>query len=514
VFVADPRGGIFATSGDPITANLSHPVKHVFVLMFENRSFDHMLGFSQITGTDAETGGPRAIDGLTGSESNVHEGVEFRAQTGATDVIRPDPGHNFLDTLEQLCGPGTKYPPGGPYPRVDNSGFASNYAKHAGASRAGEVMKCFAPEDLPVLNALAREFVVCDRWFSSMPGPTEPNRYLMMCGTCGTFDDSPEPEEIFTASLPLGGFNFRSNLFRTLTSAGVKWRIYADDSFPIAAELDGISKSIEFFDDIDDFEDLAEDLQDASFDAGFILIEPNYSVVTLGERYAGGNSQHPSGGAAAGERFLKAVYETIRNSPVWENSLLIITWDEHGGFYDHVAPPTAAKTGDRGRSHGFVFDQLGPRVPALVVSPLIPKNLIDNRVYDHTAVAATVRRIFKLHQFDERDGISGGVDHLVRLAAPRSDTPSKLPEAKASVVPFVAERPDAPLFEGPAGLQAATFHAALVQHLRIAPVEQHEAIKARVQGLRTRADGVEYMREVDALIRERRALKRGRAANV
>ena len=347
-----------------------------------------------------------------------------------------------------------------------------------------------------------------------MPGPTEPNRYIMMCGSCGSFDDSPSGAELFTASLPLGGFKFRSNLFETLTGAGVKWRVYADDSFPVAAELDGISKSIEPGDEIDDFEDFAEDLKDSSFDAQFILIEPNYNVVTLGERFAGGNSQHPSGGAAAGERFLKTVYEAIRNSPVWNRSLLIITWDEHGGFFDHVRPPVAAKTGDRGRTHGFVFDQLGPRVPALVVSPLIPKNLIDHRDYDHTAIAATVRRIFQLHQFDERDGVSGGLDHLVRLGTPRRDTPLRLPEAKPSVVPSVAGRPEAPLFEGPSGLQAATFHAAVVRHLRLAPAEQHDAIKARVLGLRTRAEGVDYLKEVDQLVRERQARNRRRSASV
>src|SRR5262249_43550029 len=155
-------------------------VKHVFVLMLENRSFDHMLGFSQIEGTDAETGKHTTVEGLNGTESNSFNGQTFKVQTGAPDVIVNGPGHDFLEVLEQLCGPSATYPSGGPYPRINNSGYVSSYAKNKGPGDSpGDVMKCFGPADLPVLNALAREFVVCDHWFCSLPGPTEPNRYFM-----------------------------------------------------------------------------------------------------------------------------------------------------------------------------------------------------------------------------------------------------------------------------------------------------------------------------------------------
>jgi phospholipase C len=157
-------------------------------------------------------------------------------------------------------------------------------------------------------------------------------------------------------------------------------------------------------------------------------------------------------------------------------------------------------------THGFVFDQLGVRVPAVVVSPLIPKNVIEHRTFDHTAIAATVRRIFKLPQFDERDGISGGVDHLATLTAARADTPLVLPDALEAVPPLSSPvvstpRPDAPLFAEGDSLVGAGLHSVLVQHLQVLPVEQHAATIARVRNLKTRGEAVAYVNEATQLLR-------------
>ena len=539
LFLADPAGGVFITSGDS-----SSPIKHVFVLMLENRSFDHMLGFSGITGIDALTGKLTTIDGLTGNETNSFTdsaGVVHtrKVDTGAADVMDIGPGHEFVDVLEQLCGSGVKYPNGGPYPTIDNLGYVSSYAntvaneiksrkaqvaiepdfamrqlrlaaldKLALELDPGDVMKCFSQSQLPVLNALAREFVVCDHWFSSMPGPTEPNRYFMHAATCGTFDESPTRGEILLA-LELRGSDFEfkhGTVFKQLKKAGVKYRIYADDDHPVVAELDGVS-----YDDIREFEDFKKDLKDPSFDAGFVHIEPSYDAL---DHFEDGNSQHPNGSVAAGERFIKDTYEAIRSSPeVWDKSLLIITWDEHGGFYDHVPPGPAKPTGERGRKHGFMFDQLGPRVPAVIVSPLIRGNLIEHRTFDHTAIIATLCRVFKLPSLGARDGINGGVDHLVGLAF-RSETPPTLPDvATAGVAAFAstrpstktaARRPAALLSDDPYGNLAALLHSAVVQHLQVAPAEQRAAILARVRLLTTHADAFAYLREVEQLVREKR----------
>ena len=157
----------------PMAANITN----VFVLMLENRSFDHMLGFSGITGKDAETGAATSVDGLKGNETNSYQGQSYPVVPSADDTMPIDPGHEFPDVVKQLSGENAVYPLGGPYPPIDNSGFVADYAKSPSAfegegsapSNFGEIMKCFSPVQLPVLNALARAFAVCDNWHAFCP---------------------------------------------------------------------------------------------------------------------------------------------------------------------------------------------------------------------------------------------------------------------------------------------------------------------------------------------------------
>src|SRR5580704_9173346 len=173
----------------PPVAGVVSPIKHVFVLMLENRSFDHMLGFSGITGANAEDGSATQIDGLTGNESNAFQGTTYKVSKSADVVMPADPGHEFNDVVEQLCGAGVIYPNGGPYPPINNSGFVANYSGHGGQTAKGglaEEMKCFDTQvQLPVLYDLAKEFAVCDHWHSSLPGPTWPNRFFAAAGSSG-----------------------------------------------------------------------------------------------------------------------------------------------------------------------------------------------------------------------------------------------------------------------------------------------------------------------------------------
>jgi len=171
-------------------------IEHVFVLMLENRSLDHMLGFSGITGKDAATGQPTAVNGLTGNESNTANGKTFTVSQPADWTMPLDPGHEFTDVLVQLCGPGAVYHPGGEYPPVNATGYVSSYVSTGGGSSPGEIMKCYREAQLPVLNALAREFALCDGWHASMPGPTWPNRFFMMAASSGGLDHSPSVAEV------------------------------------------------------------------------------------------------------------------------------------------------------------------------------------------------------------------------------------------------------------------------------------------------------------------------------
>lgn len=402
-------------------------IKHIFVLMLENRSFDHLLGFSGITGSDAVTGTATQISAPPPGFSNSWSGKSFPASTPAVDPMTVDPYHEFSDVLEQLCGEAATYAPGGPYPAINNSGFVSNFAEDAKSPSPGDVMRGFPRGGLPVLLALATEFAVCDRWFCSMPGPTWPNRFFALGASSAELDHSPTTTETAIWET-IDGFKFQNgSIFDAARGflfwkKKLKWRIYAGNKiFTLAHALKGIHIW-----DIDRYSRFAKDVSGPKYPAQFTWIEPNYGHVLTD--YIGGNSQHPLDGVTGGEALIKATYEAIRNSPLWESSMLIVIWDEHGGFFDHVPPPRATPPGDRAQfsganRYGFAFDQYGPRVPAVVISPLIPRNTIDHRPYDHSSSLATVERLFNLHPLTARDRAASDLRVLASLSAPRTVRP-------------------------------------------------------------------------------------------
>ncbi|MGA9369816.1 MAG: alkaline phosphatase family protein, partial [Steroidobacteraceae bacterium] len=353
-------------------------ITNVFILVLENRSFDHMLGFSGLTGTEAGANPPTAtaIRGLSGSESNGYLGAPYFVGKPFHEPVAVDPAHEFLDVLEQLCGTQAVYTPGKPYPSVNNSGFVSDYARsHTrdegnATGNFGQIMDGFAADQLPVLTTLAKSFAVCDAWHSSLPGPTFPNRLFAMGASSGRLDHSPLTSELLTWE-GLDGFVLPAgSIFDALQKkyAAEAWRIYAGSHFPLVSALKGINTP-----DVQSIDDFAGDVGKTPYPWRLTWIEPDYGDMVFGT-FRGGTSQHPMDTVAGGEQLIKRVYEALRASPVWETSLLIITWDEHGGFYDHVPPgkaiaPGDTKAGSKYSQYGFTFTQLGVRVPAVVVSP-------------------------------------------------------------------------------------------------------------------------------------------------
>jgi phospholipase C len=484
-------------------------VEHVFVLMLENRSFDHMLGFSRITGKDAETGQPAAISGLSGSESNAYNGRTYTVSQPADWTMPLDPGHEFTNVLAQLCGPGASYPSGGAYPPVNNAGYVDDYAASGGAGNPGEIMKCFSPAQLPVLTGLAQEFAVCDGWRASMPGPTWPNRFFMMAASSGGLDHSPDVAQM-AEWMTIDGFGFEhGSLFDALSGARQTWRIYYGDqgplsgSFPVAGALKGITPW-----DPHPYSKFAADIGAAGYPAVFTLIEPNYGDVAS-DTYRGGQSQHPLDDVRSGETLIKSAYEALRSSPLWNTSLLIVTWDEHGGFYDHAGavPGGAPSPGDKVvtpggvNKYGFSFQQYGPRVPAVIVSPHTPQNLIDHRTYDHASIPATAGKIFGFPALTQRDLRVRDVTSLISLPEPRS-APATLPEpAPAPSATSLMAQPAAKTGDdGPVdnGTLPGFLHIAQRYDLALSPPQQHPAITARVAGITTRGQARQYLEEVAA----------------
>jgi phospholipase C len=478
--------------------------------MLENRAFDHMLGFSEITGNDAVSGQQTAINGLTGNESNSFNGQTGTVSKPAARSMVVDPGHEFPDVLSQMCGQDSKYISTSPYPPITNSGFMANYATACAAARQqrdlSEILQCYDPSQLPVLNALAKEFAVCDNWHASMPGPTWPNRMFVHAASSGGLDHSPSNAEIILWETTEGFVFKNGTIFDRIAAKGLKRRLYAGDDFPMVAALKSIHLN-----DIRHYSDFAKDLLQP-FDYSYVFIEPSYMLM---DDYKGSTSQHPLDDVALGEGLIKNTYEAIRNSPLWENSLLIITWDEHGGFFDHAIPPAAIPPGDTapGGKHnqfGFTFEQYGPRVPAVIVSPWIAKNTIDHRLYDHSSVPATLEELFELQPLTERDRNANSVLSLLSLDSARTDAPVELPlpaNGHSIVSPgpvqaqtqVVASRPLESMNEG--NLPVAV-HAAMRQSLEMNP-QQKDQIMARVAGLKTRADATQYLSSVSAELRSR-----------
>jgi phospholipase C len=429
------------------------PIEHVFVLMLENRSFDHMLGFSAITGVDIQ-GNPATIDGADPATqknrdptTNLDVAVGFPADFHLSGVDT-GPGHEFENVVTQLCGAGVTYTPGAAYPDIFNSGFIADYVDE-NANTPPRIMNCFTRDQVPIMTRLAEEFAVCDRWFSSLPGPTFPNRFFAMAATSGGLDGSPSDLET-VISAGFEGFRFENgNIFDQLDQYCLPWRIYRGDDFPAAFLLSGMNLN-ELQGRLTGFDDFESEVNDTGFDKKFVWIEPKYGAdkfdITGPGNYTCGNSMHPLDDVTRGEKLIKKVYEAIRNSPHWEKSLLIVTFDEHGGFYDHVTPTAAVPPGDLFTQdyiqHQFRFDRYGPRVPTLVISPWIRKGVIDKTEYDHTSVLATVERLFGMSNLTERDKAANDLRHLLSLATPRTDAPATLPPVAINPNPLDCEDDD------------------------------------------------------------------------
>lgn len=513
----------------PITG----PIKNVFVLMLENHSFDNLFGFSALQGTDAASGQPTSINGVT-NQTNSYNNFIYQVQQGCGDPMVSDPGHEFMQTMEQLCGAGTTNPfPGNPhamYPSINNSGFVASYATVSGSGylpppppqNYGDIMLCSTSvNQIPSLYALAQNFVICDSWYSSLPGPTWPNRLFAMGGSSAGLDDSPTSSQI-TKWETVSGFAYQNgSIFDLLSKNNLNWRIYNDDTdmfitdkpgfteggqFAIASGLKGIT-----FSTINSLDNFAADLQ-GSYPYQYTWIEPNYGNASS-DTYSNGSSQHPTDTLAAGDNLVAFVYNTIRNSPLWNQSVLIVTYDEHGGFYDHVAPPPALAPADaqtKGlNTNGFNFTNYGVRVPAVIVSPLVQENHIDHTQYDHTSILRTVEDMFSTNPayLTQRDGAAKSLLHLWSNTSLRTDCINNLPyttpptaskAALAEISPEAqAKRDSEPLPES--GNFIGFLHIALKTEVELSDGsdESKKAIIDRFETqVKTRGDAREYMTSI------------------
>jgi phospholipase C len=393
-------------------------VQHIVQLMLENRSFDHMLGFLYPNKT-GPNGQP--FEGLLGTEANNDSHgnpvTVFQIDpTAAGAYLMPgaDPGEGYANTNSQLFGTGDP-----PTPAIaTNGGFITNYAaaitydqrihrKVVPGTVASNIMGVFTPAGLPVLSGLAAGFAVCDQWCSSVPTETFPNRAFACAATSqGHMNDS-------TSS-----YTVRS-IFGLMRAHAVSWKIYGYDAAPLTRGNypDTVQAPDTCFGEFADFQ---ADAAAGNLPA-YSFLEPSWGSTS--------NSQHPIYDVSLGEALIQQVYQALRGGPGWNQTLLIITYDEHGGCYDHVAPPGGAVPPDTSVGEwGFDFTRFGVRVPAVLVSPLIPAGTIyrvpaGSMPIDHTSVLKTIELRWGLPALTARDAAAPDLGGVLTLTTPRTDDP-------------------------------------------------------------------------------------------
>jgi phospholipase C len=404
------RGGrsILGLDGRP------DPIDHVVVLMMENRSFDHMLGslrsvFPTLDGIDPHAPGFN----LDHTDNNRR----YEQAPTTTTALERDPKHEVANVRTQLnvggrCG-----------------GFVTDFrsAYQTDVASTQEVMAYYDYGALPVLHALARAFTICDHWFSSVPGPTWTNRLFVHSGTSLGRVEMPDPP--FDLNLHLYD---QDTLYDRLNEQNIRWQIYYGDvpqSLVLTHQLR--PRNAARYRPLPLFFTHARG-READFPA-FAFIEPNY--------FSGQNDQHPPSDVLRGEVLIARVYNALRaNEELWARTLLVVLYDEHGGFYDHIYPGAAVPPDDH--TEEYTFDQYGLRVPAILVSPWVAAGPYKTEL-DHTSLLKYLMDKWRLAPLGARS-VEARSFADVFLQTMRTDTPARVLEPMIPAVRAALAMPRTP----------------------------------------------------------------------
>jgi phospholipase C len=384
-------------------------IDHIVVLMMENRSFDHMLGYL------SKHRGRRDVEGLHGGEKNAYNGRDYPSFPLTGTVFLESPCHRHDCVVHQVNSD-----------KLD--GFVESFAKHYKNEDVdpGKVMGYYTAAQVPVYDILAREFLICQRWFAAHPGPTFPNRFFTLTGRLnrdanGRFQfDNPHGNN-FT---PV----FTKSLFDHLTEHAVSWHYY-EHGYCFLRMFERYTSDNEY---IVDARDPVRGFF-ASAHAGTLpsvsFIDPDFIDVPPG------NDDGPPADIAAGQRLVAEIVRAVIEGPSWNKTLLVITYDEHGGFYDHVVPPAAIPVS--------AITKYGVRVPTFVISPWVDRGKVSNILFDHTSIAKTIARCFMSANPPDMGERMAGANDLSKVlrSTRREDKPRiPLPPAPPAPSPAVARR--------------------------------------------------------------------------
>ncbi|MFC4350373.1 alkaline phosphatase family protein [Fodinicurvata halophila] len=400
-------------------------IKHIVVLMMENRSFDHMLGHLSLPPDEGGLG-RKDIEGIDDPDNHVNPNRESGKDVSLhrlrdTRRVKIDMPHSAEEVEWQINPTGSS--------NDMCQGFVNQYiskVREAGedAQEADLAMSYYAFPEVWALTGLAKQSTVCDHWFSSLPGPTQPNRMTALAGTSNHENKNIFPPKLWNVT----------TLFEYLDQAKVEWRAYSHDvsslryiySHVISPHIEKISI---FYDRaqrgnlphvtwIDpNFRAVYEEVEDSQ--KLFQWAEDTYDEI-VGNRsdhrvdLETDNSDHPDADIARGQELIARVYNALlENDPKLEETLFILAYDEHGGFYDHVIPPgwesadpaLSEQLGYSGGSHKF-----GVRVPIIVASGWLESGSVCQHALDHAAITKTV-----LNRFSLGEDSPERPDHLARV---------------------------------------------------------------------------------------------------
>jgi phospholipase C len=393
-------------------------IKTVVYLMLENRGLDHLLGFLYPDGEKPSQvyppGSSADYNGLTPEMSNVYKNACYQVTNGTgdggqstADLETPnrDPHETFPHVGTQMYGDAQGNMPDGYFwsQTPTMQGFVRDYSD-LHLTKPERIMETFSATQLPVLHGLARSYAISDRWFSSIPTETDPNRAFSLCGTSlGAVLNSEIHGEalgdtfkgVKTLFNALGNAGKSWGLYwqsRGIASMALPWDVYTPYFFPELKKAP--NGGVHEFDEEDQPDSFMQALKNGTLPE-FCYLEPVWGGGPATWLKIQGTDYHPSASVGPGEYYLNELYEALINSPQWPNMLLIVTFDEHGGTFDHEPPPKTVPPDDVVGSSGFRFDRLGPRVPTLLISPFAPEGMVfrsdvPDADFDHTSIIATL----------------------------------------------------------------------------------------------------------------------------
>lgn len=375
------------------------PIDHIVVLMQENRSFDHYFGRLHFEGQ------PRAFrEPPNASNPDPTGGDPIRAfhQTRLCEV--EDLAHSWNASHAEWD-----------HGKMDGFTAANAAAPDPTGSRA---MGHYDALDLPYYYALYSTFAMGDRYFASVLGPTYPNRFYLLAGTSFGHIRNDTPNSADPFDVP--------TIFERLDDAGVSWKIYFHD-LPFAILLDYVrNHGVANLAHMDQFhaDAAAGTLPQVAFVDPLFLGDPNIE-----------SDEHPPANPQVGQALVAGVVKALMNSPEWGSSALFVTYDEHGGYYDHVPPPPACAPDDiaprlRPSDTAAGFDRFGVRVPVVVVSPWARPHFVSHQVHDHTSILRFIETRFDLPALTRRDANAGPMLEFFDFHRPAFATPPELPPAE------------------------------------------------------------------------------------